>query len=109
MKKYCGKRKIFPRMLKLERLSAKFQRVLEVIPLDYPRRVEIVKEINLSYEKLIAQKDNYENFINREIETRELSKEKKFKTSFLNIKLQKFKDYSSELDIYSFQNEFEKL
>ena len=40
---------------------------------------------------------------------RELLKEKKFKTSCLNIKLVRFAGYESDGDIYLFQSDFEKL
>ena len=38
-----------------------------------------------------------------------LLKEKTSKTSYLNIKLKKFKGYSSDIDVYSFKQIFEKL
>ena len=57
----------------------------------------------------LLKKRDFENFIKTEIQGRELLKENAFKTSFLNIKLSKFKGYNSDLDIFSFQSEFEKL
>ena len=48
-------------------------------------------------------------FLKDEVQLREFSKEKVFNMSTLNIKLPKFKGYNSELDIFSFQDEFEKL
>ena len=44
-----------------------------------------------------------------EVQLREASKEKVFNMSTLNIKLPKFKWYNSELDIFSFEDEFENL
>ena len=44
-----------------------------------------------------------------ELREREIEKEKSFQITSLNIKLSKFSGYNSELDIYSFLYEFEKL
>ena len=87
------------RMSRIGQLSAKFQKVLEIMPLEYPNRITVVKRISTDYERLILQRDIYEQFILQQISERELSKEKKFKTSFLNIKLKECCDYSSVLDI----------
>ena len=53
-------------ILKMERLSTKFQRTLEVIPFEYPRRAQVIKTINDNYNKLIIEKDIYENFVKLE-------------------------------------------
>ena len=86
-------------MLKLERLSKKFQHVLEVIPESYPDNFNVVRTITENYNNLIKKKGRYENFVKHEIQNREILKENSFKTSFLNIQLAKFKGYNSELDI----------
>ena len=65
--------------------------------------------MNVNYEQLMKEKELYEKFIQQETIERELEKEKSFQISSVNIKLHKFKDYASEMDIYSFQSEFEKL
>ena len=96
-------------LLKLEQLSRKFQRCLEIIPDEYEDKDVIINQITENYENLVEEKDRYEKFIEIEIKEREMSKEKNFQASSLNIKLNKFKGYDSELDIYSFQYEFEKL
>ena len=96
-------------LLKLEQLSQKFQRCLEIIPDEYEDKDAIINQITDDYETLVEEKERYEKFIETEIKEREMSKEKNFQASSLNIKLSKFKGYDSELDIYSFQYEFEKL
>ena len=74
-------------MLKLERLSKKFQHVLEVIPDSYPNNQYVVKSTTDSYNHLIKEKGMYESFLKHEIQKREILKENSFNTSFLNIKL----------------------
>ena len=96
-------------LLKLNQLSTKFQQCLEIIPESYDKREETIEKMKNEYDQLIKEKELYEKFIQREISERELDKEKSFQISSLNIKLQKFKNYDSEMDIYTFQSEFEKL
>ena len=96
-------------LLKLNQLSTTFQKCLETIPDSFESKEEAIDKMNTKYEQLMKEKELYEKFIQTETIERELEKEKSFQISSVNIKLQKFKDYSSELDIYSFQSEFEKL
>ena len=96
-------------MLKLDRLSNKFQKTLEIIPDRFPDKDKIIKDITTKYRYLIDEKTSYETHLNFEIQQREIVKEMSFQTSFLNIQLQKFMGYTSDLDVYSFQKEFEKL
>ena len=51
----------------------------------------------------------YEDLLKKQYDERELSKQNAFKALTLNTKLSKFQGYQSELDVYSFQREFEKL
>ena len=96
-------------LLKLNQLSTKFQDCLEKIPESYDNKNDVIKEMNEKYEHLIREKELYEKFVQFQIVERELAKEKSFQVSSLNIKLQKFKNYDTEMDIYTFQSEFEKL
>ena len=96
-------------LLKLNQLSTKFQQCLEKIPDSYDNKNDVIKEMNEKYEHLIREKELYEKFVQLQISERELLKEKSFQVSSLNIKLQKFKSYETEMDIYTFQSEFEKL
>ena len=96
-------------LLKLDQLSTKFQKCLEIIPDDYEEKDAIILQLTTEYQKLIEEKKKYEVFVNKENHEREISKVKTFSVSSLNIKLAQFKGYDSDLDIYSFQFEFEKL
>ena len=51
----------------------------------------------------------YPSNVNIEMTKRDLSFEKLKNASILNMELPKFTGYSSPMDIYSFQTEFEKL
>ena len=68
-----------------------------------------VDEIKAGYERLLLAKDKYIRMIKSEAEKRDLEKAEKFETSSLNIKLEEFKGYASAIDLYTFQNKFEKL
>ena len=96
-------------LVKLNQLSITFQRCLETIPESYDQKEETIEKMKSEYEQLIKEKELHEKFVQEEAIERELDKEKTFQISSVNIKLEKFKDYDSEIDIYSFQSEFEKL
>ena len=85
-------------LLKLNQLSTTFQKCLETIPDSFDSKEEAIDKMNNKYEQLMKEKELYEKFIQLETIERELEKEKSFQISSVNIKLQKFKDYSSELD-----------
>ena len=70
---------------------------------------EAIRKLTADYQHLITQKNKYCTFIKEECGRRELSKEESFKTSNLNIILQKFRGYESSADIYTFRSEFEKV
>ncbi|MCH2406189.1 MAG: hypothetical protein MK200_08365 [Nitrosopumilus sp.] len=95
-------------MSKLDHLSVKFQYML-LIPVEYNNGKLIIVEIKGRYGSLITKKCIYEGALKLQVQKRELMKEKLFQVSALNIKLQIYKGYNSEMDIYSFQMEFEKL
>ena len=96
-------------LLKMEQLSQKFQKCLETIPDDFDNKEENINTLTILYDDLIKHKESYEKFIQSEIYEREISKEKSFQVSSLNINLSKFNGIDSEIDIYTFQREFEKL
>ena len=68
-----------------------------------------VDKLCTRYEILLNLKTVYAKRVNDEMKEREVDKKKAFNTSILNIKLQKFKGYDSDFDIYTFKSEFEKL
>ena len=96
-------------LLKMEQLSAKFQKCLETMPDDYEDKDIHINSMSSQYEDLVQNKESYEKFVQNEIREREISKEKTFQIASLNIKLSTFSGYESELDIYTFQYEFDKL
>ena len=96
-------------LLKMEQLSTKFQKCLETIPDDYEDKDVHIDTMTIQYNNLIQHKESYESFVQSEICEREISKEKTFQVASLNIKLSKFSGYDSEMDIYTFQCEFDKL
>ena len=68
-----------------------------------------VEKVMTRYEKISSKMIDFEKGLRAEIMKRELDKEKLFKESKLNIKLGKFKDFNSPIDIYSFHDKFDKL
>ena len=96
-------------LLKMEQLSTKFQKCLETIPDDYEDKDVHIETMTNQYHDLVQHKESYESFVQNEIREREISKEKSFQVASLNIKLSKFSGYDSEMDIYTFQCEFDKL
>ena len=94
---------------KVEKLSQKFQNALEKMPENYPESVKVAEAISENYNNLLKDKDKYVKFVEMEMKKREILKQNKFETFSLNIKLPKFSGYNSELDIYTFKSQFEKL
>ncbi len=91
----------------LDRLSNKIQQVYQIKTetIDVGR----INDMRVRYDALLAQKERYDTHLRTRMKERELLKEKAFQKSSLNIQLPKFKGYESEMDIYTFQTEFEKL
>jgi len=89
---------------KFENLSTRMKELL-----NKPADQDIILNFKQRYDKLQIAINSYCLRIFKEVELRELNKRMLFKDSLLNIKLTKFKGYSSEIDIYSFQSDFEKV
>ena len=94
---------------RVDKLSKKFQQFLQTIPEGYQNFNVVVTGARIKYDNLIRLKDLYSTFVKNEVQEREVLKENSFKTSYLNIKLEPFSGYNSSLDIFSFQEQFEKL
>ena len=83
------------------------------------KKITMLLSYNIASEEISESMDRYTNANNlfnlyeyelrKEVERREIDKEVKFNESKLNIKLGKFKGYDSLIDIYTFQDDFEKL
>ena len=94
---------------KMDRLSSRIKDLLSLTQAWDLEQEEAVRKITADYQHLVTRKKEYCTFIKEECSRRELSKEESFKTSNLNIKLQKFRGYESSADIYTFRSEFEKV
>ena len=90
-------------------LSLRIKNLLSLAEASDLEQEEAIRKITADYQHLITRKNEYCTFIKEECSRRKLSKEESFKTSNLNIKLQKFRGYESSADIYTFRSEFEKV
>ena len=68
-----------------------------------------VGSLTKCYEHLSVLFGQYEKSLMNKIISREVDKEKLFQESRLCIKLGKFKGYQSDVDIYTFHDDFNKL
>ena len=93
----------------MNRLSDKFQRLLAVVPVNLPNKFQRIEYLKTQYDELAKMNTKFQKRLQSQIQARELKKEESFKSSSLNIKLPKFKGYESQMDIYIFQSDFEKL
>ena len=99
------RKKEFPdQSKKVETLSKHIQQIIE-LGADMPE----VKEIKEGYEGIVDAKENYYSSLNSEDKSREIEKQKSFNKSSLGIKLDKFKGYNSNIDVYTFKDQFEKV
>ena len=91
-------------LLEANKLSDKFLKLLETIPGSYPNKAIVLHNLNISYPAIMAKKDLYKTSLLAEVKRRELEKHKSLS---IEIKLEKFEGFGSELVIYSFKAEFE--
>ena len=70
------------------------------------REIENIKKL---YDDLLESKDTYVFELEREYKDREIEKQNNFIQSKLGIKLPEFCGFDSKLDIYTFQDQFEKF
>ena len=68
-----------------------------------------VNQLMDQYEYLNVLKSTYTTSLTKEIDERQVYKQKLFSESKLNIKLEKFSGYSDNEDFYTFKSNFEKL
>ena len=59
---------------KLDQLSTKLQRCLEIISDEYDEKDTIISQMIENYENLVTEKETYEKFIKSEMKEREMSK-----------------------------------
>ena len=68
-----------------------------------------VDRVQLRYERIRRLTNTYQSKIKAELSTRDVTKHATFKELLLKIRLSKFSGFTSKSDIYTFQNDFEKL
>ena len=96
-------------LLEADRLSDKIQKLLETIPESYPRKATVLHDLTSSYNVVMKRKEEYKSSLMAQSKIREIEKQKSFSASAIHIDLEKFQGFASELDVYSFRAEFEKL
>jgi hypothetical protein len=79
------------------------------VPLEYDAEFGILRKVFQIRDNLRTENNNYQSGMELEIRNRDISAKKLQNSSLLKIELAKFKGYGSEMDIYTFQTEFEKL
>ena len=93
----------------LDAMSEKYKELLEIIPNSVPQKKEKLDKLSTKHKKLLKAEKEFRIQLDSEIKKRELSKEKSFEASTLNIKLPMFSGYESSMDVYTFQEKFEKV
>ena len=94
---------------KVDIISKHIKDLLECSESGDVESIEEIRKITKDFNKLCCDKDDYIEFINNEVKTRELSKRELFNEGKLKINLAKFSGYESKSDIYTFQSEFKKI
>ena len=61
------------------------------------------------FERLSGLKQSFINSLNKEIENQEVDKLQRFTRTQLNIKLERFNGYDSQIDFFTFKSNFEKV
>ena len=93
---------------KFNQVTEKYQELLK-FPASSEDLVREIEYLGKRYTFIVSLKEEFNDALTNEIDQRELNKRDLVKETKLNIKLSKFSGYDSELDIYTFQSEFEKL
>ena len=94
---------------RMNHFAAKFNELLKLVPDQDGDRKTLMEQFGKRYIDMGHGFSAYQERLQTEVNSREISKEKKFQTSSLNIILPKFKGYDSSLDYYTFRSKFEKL
>ena len=90
-------------------IMEKITELVKEIPSEYDKEDKVMENVYKIRDKLRITKSKYQLELENEVIDRDLSATKLQNASLLDIKLPKFKGYSSSIDIYTFQSEFEKL
>ena len=93
---------------KLDKITEKYHECLKFTTTSDVLK-DAIEDLGKKYNLIISSVESFKKELKTEMNHRELNKSDLIKESKLNIKLSKFSGFDSELDIYSFQSEFEKL
>ena len=103
-------RKQFPVIQqRIDTVADKFKELLGFIPSHTDLRRARYNTLANRLDQAVKQYDMYMDLVKKEIRSRELSKEKAFKSSTLKISIPKFSGYDSPLDYYTFKDKFIQL
>ena len=90
-------------------LSEKITQLYTQMPLTYKDRETLIDKHSKEEKACRKSLDLYRNSLRDQIAELNVCKERLSGSSILKIELSKFSGFDSPLDIYTFQNEFEKL
>lgn len=90
---------------KLDKVAGDYKTILE-LPITVTDQSVKIKSIGEKYESLVGIKRDFVKTLNNEICIREMGKDQQFNQSMLNIKLEKFIGYDSNIDYYTFRSHF---
>ena len=92
----------------LSSIADRYQQLLKR-PLKNHKLQSAINIINDSYMKLRLTRESFVNQLDQQIASKDVNKFKHFKEANLNIQLNKFSGYESQIDYYTFKSDFEKL
>ena len=95
--------------IEIHRFGDNVSKVIEQMPRNIDNYEDIINKYVSTHKVLLVSSDKYKRALSSEISDRKLSAEKMKSLPSLKIELQVFRGYESEIDIYTFQTEFEKL
>ena len=103
-------KKNLPTMKKqTDSMCDKYKELLEIVPDSIPDKDRKLEELSNKYKCLVKADQEFRRKLDAEIKERDLTKEKSFEASTLNIKLPPFTGYDSKIDVYTFQEKLEKI
>lgn len=93
---------------KYEKIADNYKEVLKS-PINDEDRMHDITTIGDRFERLSGLKQSFINSLNKEIENQEVDKLQRFTRTQLNIKLERFNGYDSQIDFFTFKSNFEKV
>ena len=93
---------------KFDKIALEYKELLKIPVIDEERQNDI-QSISKHFDKLSMLKKNYSKMLDDAVIEREPDKLNNFNKQLLNIKLQPFAGYDSNIDFYTFKSNFEKV